>query len=359
MWCFLLSGLLLPGGGERDSSPLDGWPLPEPALVGLAAPTDGPLALGVLVRTFFTRSPEEASDDGSITSGVIFEDVDLHATYRQGGFDLRVSADFDRENGRLEDAYARLSGWPGLALTMGQFKPRVVRSGSIPDSELLFRERTFLGAAFDGWDDGLELGGHYDQFDYWLTLTDGSNGSDTDHFLSARGEWALYDAAWDDIEGARGAPNHLRALLGATFFADAAQSNSSGDGYGFDLALTFGPYSFHAEWADLDQEFARTIDVFNGHEIELGDGQPRSFTFGRRVGAGGEAAVRFQMADDPDSTEAFGVSAGWSPAGASARLVADLELVEGDTRDFSLFSLGVQLGSSGQSRPFLGASGTH
>jgi hypothetical protein len=135
---------------------------------------------------------------------------------------------------------------------------------------------------------------------------------------------------------------------------DAALSNSSGGGWGLDLALTFGPYSFHTEWASLDDEFARTIDVFDGYLITLGDGDPFAATFSRRLGEDGEVAVRFQGADDVDSTEAFGVGANWNPGAGPARFVADLELVEGDTRDFSLFSLGIVLGSSGLTRPFMG-----
>jgi hypothetical protein len=361
MWPLLLA-LLFSGGDARAAAhpdvpdaplPLAPWRELDAALAGLSSSgADDARAWGVLLRAFYTQSASEASAGTDDVAGQVFEDVDAYFSFEHEAVAVRVSADFDQGEAELEDAHATWRGFGWLGLTAGQFKPRVVRSGSLPPDGLLFRERTFLGAAFDTWDDGFELGGHYDQFDYWFAVTDGANGSESDHFWNARAEWALYDAAWEDVEGARGSPNHVRALLGVMVFQDVAQSTSDGGGWGGDLAITFGPYAFHAEWAELDDAFARTIDVFNGYLITLGDGQPRSGTLSRRVGDELEVALRFQNADDADSTEAFGLSAGWTPGGGAARFVADLALVEGDTRDFSLFSLGVQVGSSGQARPF-------
>ena len=352
----LTSALALVGDGQvavRD----DPWAGLDRALGALqAGPDAGPFSHGILVRTFFTASADEgkAALDGRDVSGFVFEDLDGYLAYEEGAGSLRVSVDVDSGDVELEDAYGRWRFLDQLAVSAGQFKPRVLRSGSMPASELLFRERTFVGAAFDGWDDGLELGGHYDQWDYWLALTDGANASESDHFTSARIEWALYDAAFEDVEGARGSPNHLRAILGVAWFLDAAQSNADGGGFAGDLAVTFGPFSLHGEWASLDEEFARTIDVFNGYLITLGDGDPLSATLSRRLGEEAEVALRFQRADDSDSTEAFGLGANWNPGGGPARFVADVQLVEGDTRDFSLVSLGLVLGSSGLTRPFAG-----
>jgi len=357
MLLLFVTGALALAGDGRVAGRDDPWEGIDRALAALAPGTDArPFSHGILVRTFYTASTDEAKGvlDGVDVSGFVFEDLDAFIAYQEGASSLRLSAEVESGEVQLEDAYARWLYRDALALTAGQFKPRVMRSASMPASELLFRERTFVGAAFDDWDDGLELGGHYDQWDYWLALTDGANGSESDHFTSARVEWALYDAAFEDREGARGAPNHMRALLGVAWFLDAAQSNADGGGWAGDLAVTFGPYSFHGEWAGLDEEFARTIDVFNGYLITLGDGDPLAATLSRRIGEDGEVALRFQRADDSDSTESFGIGANWNAGGGPARFVADLELVEGDTRDFTLFSLGLVLGSSGLTRPFAG-----
>ena len=291
MWPLLLASSLALGGGDRPAPGGDGWSkLDDRAQDGALAAAESPFSWGVLIRTFFTQSEKEAGDGVSDAdvSGFVFEDADLWLALDHEDFSARVSADLEQDGGVLEDAHATFRALDWLAVRMGQFKPRVVRSGSVPEDGLLFRERTFLGAAFDAWDDGVELGGHYDQFDWWV-------------------------------------------------------------------ALTFGPYAFNVEWAQLDDAFAREIDVFNGYLVTVGDGHPFSATLSRRIGADVEAALRVQAADDVDETEAFGASAGWSPGGGAARFVADLELVEGETRDFSMLSLGVQVGSSGVGRPFADA----
>jgi hypothetical protein len=193
MWLLLLPGALaLTGDGdgvERD----DPWAGLDRALAALApAAESGPLSHGILLRAFYTSAPDEAKaalDDASV-SGFVLEDADAYFAYDQGDWALRLSADFDSGEVQLEDAHARWRYGDALALTAGQFKPRVLRSGSLPASELLFRERTYLGAAFDGWDDGVELGGHYDQWDYWLALSDGANGSESDHLITCARSWA-------------------------------------------------------------------------------------------------------------------------------------------------------------------------
>jgi len=317
--------------------------------------SDG-VSWGALLRAFYLFSGEESSGGNADTSGFAFEDVDLYFAFDAAEFGWRVSADAESGSPVLQDAHAYWRHAPWFVLTFGQFKPRVVRSGSIAPEQLLFRERTFLGAVFDVWDDGVELGGHYDQFDYWLALTDAENGHESDHFWSLRGEWALYDVAFADLEGAREAPNHLRVLLGGLLFDDVALSASDGGGFGFDLALTFGPYAFHGEWARLDESFLRSVDVFAGAPLVVGDGQPRSATLSRRIGADGEAALRLQKADDADDTSSLGLCWNWARAPGSGRWIVDLAFIEGDGRDDTLFSIGLNVGTSGLDRPFAGAT---
>jgi hypothetical protein len=342
------------GGGEGD----DGWLDLDRRIEALDAPAQasagGGARWGGLLRAFYAHADEETSTDVGDVSGQLFEDVDLHFQRLEGELDWRVSVELDSGEVRLEDGWARWRYAPWLGLLAGQFKPRVVRSGSVQPESLLFRERTFLGAAFDHWDDGLELGGHYDQFDYWLALGDGSNGSEKDHFWSARIEWAFFDEALPDREGAHDAPDHLRVLLGGFLFSDVALSSSKGNGFGGDLALTFGPYAFHGEWAALDEEFTRSAEVLNGISILIGDGSPLSATLSRRLGFGWEAAARWQRADDELDTEGYGVALDRSTSSAGARWVLDATRVESDDLDSWLFSVGLNAGSSGlAARPFL------
>jgi len=339
----LLLLTLLSGGGD------DPW-LGPPEGAPLLRDETQPLRMGWLVRAFYSNSPPEAGAPGATAdqSGFQLEDLDGFLAYETPDVAVRLSVDLDEaaEGGDVlvEDAWARWQHLDWMALAVGRFKPRVLRSNAVPQDGLLFRERTFLGAAFDRWDDGFELSGLWDEFGYFLALTDGANGDASEHFLSARGVWALVDEGFADREGALGAPNHLRVVLGAALFHDDGLSDG---GFATDLALTFGPYGFHFEWATLGDNFTREVDVFDGHVMTLGDGHPYATTLSRRIGAHGELGLRMQQADEADDTQALGLSASWSPDGGALRFVADLEQVEGDTRDFSLFTVGVELGSSG------------
>lgn len=343
--------LLLPGGGDGAApAPLD-WRALElgPGLVETTEDDARP-RLGILLRPYYTFSASEGGAGSEDVSGNVFEDLDLWLGQRSGAFAWRVSADFEDGSATLEDAWARFEPVRDVALAVGQFRPRVVRSGSLPEDALLFRARTFLGAAFDRFDDGVELAARGERWGALFALADGENGSDSDHFWSLRGEVELYEADLPEQEGARNSPNFLVARFGASTFADVSRSTQDGGGMAFDLALTYGPWSIHTEWAHLQEEFARDVDVFNGYVFTLGDGDPLTFTVGRTFGSELEAAYRYERGEDADDTLAHRLGLSWVPAGAPARFQAELGAVEADSRDFTLFSAGVVIGGSGPSR---------
>jgi hypothetical protein len=315
----------------------------------LAASEDGAPELGFLLRPFYTFSASEAGLGSEDVSGNVFADIDLWFGQRTQAFAWKLSADLEDGNARLEDAWARWRVRDDLGLTVGQFKPRVVRSGSVEDDGLFFRARTFLGAAFDVWDDGFELATKGERWSATLALVDGANGSRSDHFWSLRGEVELYESDLAEREGARDAENFLVARFGIATFADVSQSSQEGGGLALDLALTYGPYSIHTEWAHLQDEFTREVDVFNGHVFDLGDGDPMSFTFGRCLGDEFEAALRYERAEDADDTTATLLGLSWARPGG-ARFVAEAGAVEAESRDFTMFSLGLVLGASGPGR---------
>src|SRR5688572_26257728 len=235
--------LLLPfvrGAGDERAPPPRSPRAPQATAQEPPAPQSGsallpaaqePFSFGWLVRAFYTKSPEEAEDPLAIAdaSGFLLEDLDGYFTYETADVALRLGVDLDPlvDDGELEveDAFGRWQHLDWLALAVGRFKPRVLRSASVPADGLLFRERTFLGAAFDQWDDGFELGGLWDEFGYALAVTDGENGSSSEHFMSARGVWAVIDDGMANREGALGAPNHLRVVLGLGLFQDDVQSD--------------------------------------------------------------------------------------------------------------------------------------
>jgi hypothetical protein len=336
--------LFLFGLGGDELAPAA--PPPGPLLV--PARDEGAPRLGLLLRPFLTFSASEGGLGSEDIAGQVFEDLDVWAAQTAGPFAWRLQAEFEDGEPVLEDAWARCVLAGEAALRVGQFKPRVVRSASIAEDGLLFRSRTFLGSAFESWDDGAELATSGERWSASLALTDGANGSESDHFWSLRGEWELYESDLVEKEGARGAENFLVSRLGVATFADVSQSSEDGGGLAFDLALTYGPYSIAVEWAHLQDEFSREVDVFNGHVFDLGDGDPLAFTFGRTVGDELEAAIRYERAEDADDTTATRLALNWGRPGALARFLGEVGLVEAESRDFTLLSFGVVMGSSGQ-----------
>lgn len=325
---------------------------PAPAGSGALAPAheDGAPEFGILLRPFYTFSASEGGLGSEDISGNVFEDLELWLGQSTHAFAWKVTADFEQGEAELEDAWARFRVREDLGFSVGQFKPRVVRSGSIEEDALFFRSRTFLGAAFDVRDDGFELATRGERWSAMLALVDGENGSESDHFWSLRGELELFESEVAGREGARGAENFLVSRLGVATFADVAQSAQDGGGLAIDLALTYGPYSIAAEWAHLQDEFTREVDVFNGHVFDLGDGDPMSFTFGRCLNEEFEAAVRYERAEDADDTTATLVGLNWARKGSVARFVLEAGMVAADSRDFTLVSAGVVLGRSGVGR---------
>lgn len=337
--------LCFPGGEERRAAEA-----PAPEIDLLRPAQDERPAFGLLLRPFLTFSASEGGLGSEDVAGNVFEDLDLWAGQEAQVFAWRLQADFEDGSATLEDAWARFGLGQNAQLRVGQFKPRVVRSASIAEDALLFRARTFLGSAFDVWDDGAELTQRGERWSTTLALADGSNGSEADHFWSLRAELELYESDLAEREGARGAENFLVARWGVATFADVAQSAKDGGGLAIDLALTYGPYSVALEWAHLQDEFSREVDVFNGHVFDLGDGDPVSFTFGRRVGEELEAAFRYERAEDADDTSATRLGLNWGRKGSFARFVAEVGAMEADSRDFTILSAGVVMGASGPPR---------
>lgn len=346
--------LLLVGALPGDPPPsvpasdLADWGALDARLLATLAPdASGSVRWGALVRAFGTRSHAE-STGGEEAAGFVLEDVDVHLAGGAEALSWRVSFDLADGDAALEDAHGRWSPAVGWELVVGQFKPRVARSASVVPEGLLFRDRTFLGATFDVWDAGVEIGRHYDQFDFWLALTDAEDGALQEDFWSFRVEWALYDAAFEDVEGARGAPNHLRVLLGGFLFDDTALASSGAGGVGLDLAFQLGPWAFLGEWASLGDSFVRDVDVRDGTVVSMGDGNPWAVVVSRRCGDW-ESAARFERADDTDDTSALGLVTSWGRG--TARWSLEVERVEADPGDDTRVSLGVRMGTSGITRP--------
>ncbi|MEW6074629.1 MAG: hypothetical protein AB1726_18805, partial [Planctomycetota bacterium] len=336
-----------PGGGEGG-----GWldlDARIETLAGSLLPAGGEVEASVLLRAFYTISEDTvggATANESV-SGVELADTDLAFDVARGSTAGRISFDLAAETDRLEDGYIRWETDRGYFVRLGSFKPRYLFSSTVDPELLLFPDRTFLGARFDDWDLGVELSRHYDQFDWWMAIMNGLSGTGADHLYMVRGEWAGYDAAWKPQEGARGAPQHLRTLLGATY---VKESHTPGfgdmDAFGFDLALTYGPYALHTEIALLDDGAGGPVLGDGAPAVTLvGDSSPYAVTWSRMYGEEWQAALRYQKVDDGDRTRGYGFALHHYPETGPFGIVAEVLYVDSDAApEGAIFRLGLNAG---------------
>ena len=312
-------------------------------------PVEG-LSWGGIVRAFYTYSQDDiATGGGDDISGFSVNDADLYFNVAVGDFVGRVSADFAPDGPELEDGYGTWLVADWFTVTLGQFKPRVVRSGIVDPETLVFKERTFLGASFDFWDVGVQVAGHYDQFDWWLAVTNASTGQRSDHLFVGRGEWAYYDEAWGDVEGAHGAPINLRLLFGIFAYTFTDVPGDGGDGWGGDMALTMGPHSLHAEVMGIDNGiFLANNSLRDMPSLVLdGRGRPFSATYGYLFANRWQLAARYQNLDDDRDTKIFSGAVNWFPLeDGPVGWVLDVTHVDSKGPDGLVISVGVNVGLS-------------
>ena len=304
----------------------------------------------LLLRSFYSYSDDAAlgaSSEDAI-SGVTLVDAGVALDVSRGRTEGRVSFDLANGTGLLEDAWVRWRKSERFVLRAGNFRPRVLFSNSVDPELLLFQDRTYLGSTFDYFDKGVELSGHYDQFDWWFAINNGPSGAGSDHTYVLRGEWAHYDAAWELQEGARNAPNHLRVLMGMVFAKESYTPGShDADWWGMDMALTFGPYAFHTEWMKLgDGSESMTRGTGVPPLTLAGDSSPWDMTLSRMYGPEWQAALRRQIVDDSFDVVSTGLALHYYPEQGPVGYVIEAVYHDADSGgpEGTFFRAGINVG---------------
>lgn len=286
-------------------------------------------------------------------TGLSLTDLDVALSGFEGPWSARVSGDLGTGGPDLEDTYLRWSDRAWGEVTVGRFKPNVLRSSQVDPDHLLFPTRSFLGSYFDRWDQGVEWHGRYDEFDWWLSTVDGKDGFLDKDLYVGRVEWSFYDEWWPPAEGARGAPDFLRLVMGFVYFYNANDVNSgNNDGFGYDLNWTLGPWAMAAEVMHLDDEVRlTTTEATDIPLVERGSRQPWAVTFSRRLDEELEAAVRFQRPRDRARTHATSFGLDWYPLAKPFAVQAEATQLSRDGEDGTLLRLGVSFGSTRHDLP--------
>jgi hypothetical protein len=254
------------------------WLALDSEITGLATslkPSQDGNGWAALVRAAYTHSSDDiATNFGGAdpdVSGFNFNDVDLAFWGNQGSYRWRISGDIDNNEGgdnsaffTLEDAFVAWSCGGMFEAMMGNMKPRVSRSNSVDPEGLFFIDRTALGSAFDGWDNGIGVNGMWEMLNWYVYVLNGGNGHTRDHFYVLRGEFKLGDGA-GTYDGARGAGDVMNGTVGVSYVNDNTLSGSgNGDGdhamFLVDFSGSMSQFGFSAEVAKIDDEFGAITD---------------------------------------------------------------------------------------------------
>lgn len=163
-------------------------------------------------------------------------------------YSYRVSFDLSSGSASLKDAYVSWKMAETVKGTMGNFKKPFLRSGLITDKNLLFQERTALGAFFDTREPGLMFSGNFDTIEWWLAGQNGIDGKEDDFNYTARIAANLMGSGVGKVEGAYGAGEESNLSVALAFQDE--QELDDGQAIAVEAALTSGPFSVAAEVVD-------------------------------------------------------------------------------------------------------------
>ena len=314
---------------------------------------EGP-EFGVLLRASLISGDDFTAD----TLGVNGNDASLWAQGSLGDFSWRMSANAygqaallnnlqTTNNGgalALEDAYVSMALNENLDLTMGRFVAPSFQSGTWGNQDgLLFINRTNLGAFGYQWDNGVQLSGDYsDGLSWAIAAMNGADGNTDELDLRGRLEYAMGEQVGNH-EGGLGYGDDLSAVIGLTYGDEGAADD--GSWFGLDVTARVAGFSFHAEMADFDDDWAAvfTGNNFFGTSYTDGGPSPYSATVGYCIpDTDFEVALRYEDLDDDAETTVMTFGANMYMDGHNGKW--QLNFVQADSDDDAIDGSAILLG---------------
>jgi hypothetical protein len=309
-----------------------------------------------LLRTYYVHSSDDiATGGGPDQSGFGFVDVDFALWGSVADYGWRVSADLESGSLSLEDAYAFWACGEYFTAMFGQFKPQVLRSGFIDPENQLFINRTAMGSQFDLWNLGIGADGFWEQFNWWVSIHNGSNGSTSDHLYALRVEWSLGTGA-GDFEGAMGGSDELNATFGLSLVNDDSVDGPPQDPDNSRIYLdangNFGQFGFGVEIGMFDDDAGGTVGTDYMLPLAFeGDSDPLNVTLSFLLNPEWEFGLRYEDLDNgttgADNT-VLSLVANWFQSGNNAKWQAQWSDVDADTGnpDGSVFMVSLVVGAT-------------
>jgi len=224
--------------------------------------------------------------------GVNLDNVRFNLTGTVRDYSYRITTDLAPGRLDLQDAWLSVPVSDEIALTMGQFKIPLLRSGLVEARDLLLIARTRNGIFWSRRDRGVMANGHHGRFHWALAGQNGADGISDRWVMTASARVNVIGERELPWEGAYGAHSLTRLTFGMGVSNDDASSN--GTAAAVDAYLVHKRFSFQAEWLD----YARDYTVIDPLE-QYGSTSPWSVTASYMLQPDKyELAVRYDEFDD-------------------------------------------------------------
>ena len=208
---------------------------------------------------------------------------------------------------------------------------------------LFFPGSTANGAAWRNRDTGLMISGDYEQFSWYVTAMNGTDGAGDELFLAGRVEFDVFGEGIGEVEGAYGAPDSQVGTVGVAIFDDG--NSDDGDGQAVDFHMAASQYSFGAEFVAIGD--SAVTDGVAGYGLIGGlsdDSSPFSVQGTYMFEGEWEVGARFQDLDNDDDSQIIEIGVNRYLDGHDLKYGLHFSTLDSDSGDADLITLLLQLG---------------
>jgi hypothetical protein len=328
------------------------WSTTDRDLAGLSSSlTQG--ATGVSVSGFLRSSYASSSDiqvGADDLGGFSIDDAQIWVNGSIGDFSVVVQSEASSSSNTigdvgstgalsLLDAYASWKATEQLKVQLGQFRPAFLGSSLRNENNLLFINRSAVGAEYAFRDQGVQLSGAFGMINFAVYAQNGSDSAAKEMAYGFRVEATPMGTASNN-EGVLGAADNASLTVGLAYYTnDGAVADDIS--LGIDAAFTMGVFGVSAEIVDLDQGASLTLPGAVG---TVSDATPFNVAASFAVMPDQlELAVRYEDFDDTDDSTAITVGANWYLQGHAAKWQANYITTSSDNsaNEFDVIQVGL------------------
>jgi len=333
------------------------------AISSSIATNDHGIGMAALIRLNYAYGTDDISNGGapgaSDVSGFRFDDIDLAFWSNIGDYVMRVSMDLAGGTGsatrgfELQDAFIGWTCPEDLNMQAGRMNPEFMHDGNAMADQLFFMDRSAIGSATYGYDEGLQISGTVQDFLWFFGLFNGSTFQDSDHTFYLRGEYNLGEGDGGH-EGAHEKAAGTNLTLGLGVSIDNTQTGDQTN-IGLDVHGNHDRFGIDFSYLMIDNDDASlTTDPNNEFGVLSTpltfdkNSNPMSFAVTYDINADWSVGIRAESLDNTMDNELLTIGANYYGAGHGSRWQFNWTDVSADgaNLDGSYFQAGYVVGFS-------------